>query len=203
VSASRGRRRLIAAWAVLLALLGAIALIEYADRAPGTEAVEDRAGMLLPVSADQLVAVELSRAGRLHRFQRDEKGAWFYHGTHGAQEPAHEHALDPERARFIAHTLAGFGRARIERRFPADRTERYGLATPQAVIVVYAGREPGPLTQFAVGDVAPDTVSRYVEVVGGAGVVTIPNYQIDNLRALIAAVAANVSGAPRGARPRP
>jgi hypothetical protein len=31
-------------------------------------------------------------------------------------------------------------------------------------------------------------VSRYVDMVGGAGIVTIPGYQIDNLLSLIAAV---------------
>jgi hypothetical protein len=40
-----------------------------------------------------------------------------------------------------------------------------------------------------VGDLAPDAFSRYVLALGGRSVVTIANYQIDNLRGLIAAVA--------------
>jgi hypothetical protein len=36
-----------------------------------------------------------------------------------------------------------------------------------------------------VGHVAPDTVSRYVMVVGSPAVVTIPKYQIDNLLDLV------------------
>jgi hypothetical protein len=58
------------------------------------------------------------------------------------------------------------------------------------VILLYRPSATQPLVQYAVGDVAPDTVSRYVDVVGAAsGVVTIPNYQIDNLLALIDSVA--------------
>lgn len=185
VSASRSRRRLLTAWAVLLALLAVIAAIEYADRAPAPAEAEDRAGLLLPVPLERVDAIELSRAGGLHRFQRDRKGAWFYHGAHGAQEPSHEHALDAERASFIASTLAGFSRARIERRFPADRPERYGLAAPQAVIVVYAAGNPQPLTQLAVGDVAPDALSRYLLPAGSGEVLTIANYHVDNLLALL------------------
>lgn len=41
------------------------------------------------------------------------------------------------------------------------------------------------LTGYAVGHVAPDTVSRYVMTVDSSAVVTIPNYQIENLLALI------------------
>jgi hypothetical protein len=42
-------------------------------------------------------------------------------------------------------------------------------------------------------------VSRYVDVVGGAGVVTIPSYQVDNLRELVASmVQPAASRAPAG-----
>ena len=56
--------------------------------------------------------------------------------------------------------------------------------------------------QYAVGHVAPDTVSRYVTVVGHPVVVTIPAYQIDNLRELIRTMAAEpepsrATGPPR------
>jgi hypothetical protein len=55
------------------------------------------------------------------------------------------------------------------------------------VILVYRAREAQPLAQYAVGDVAPDAISRYVDAVGGAGVVTIPGLS---------------GGQPRGARRR-
>ena len=48
-----------------------------------------------------------------------------------------------------------------------------------------------------MGQIAPDTVSRYVMVVGRPVVVTIPNYQIDNLLALTRAASATASPAGR------
>jgi len=53
------------------------------------------------------------------------------------------------------------------------------------VILVYRPSDLQPLLQVAVGDVAPDKLSRYVMVVGRASAVTIANYQIDNLLSLI------------------
>ena len=45
-----------------------------------------------------------------------------------------------------------------------------------------------------MGDLAPDKLSRYVMVVGSASVVTIANYQIDNLLALIKAAVESGQG---------
>ena len=61
-----------------------------------------------------------------------------------------------------------------------------------------------PLAQYAVGDIAPDTLSRYVLVVGSSTVVTIPNYQIDNMLALIDTVAGkSAAGRRPAAHPEP
>jgi hypothetical protein len=184
-------------WLVLAVLLGAILVIEYTDLVDGRSgrASEADARRLLPLPVDALGAIELVNAGRLHRFERDAAGAWFYHGAHtGAESGSHEHAADPTLSQRIGAAFAALGRARIEREFPrATDTRDYGVTTPQLLILLYRPKEPRPLAQYAVGDVAPDTVSRYVERVGSARVVTIPTYQIDNLLGLLAAV-----GAPAG-----
>ena len=57
--------------------------------------------------------------------------------------------------------------------------------------MVYRPKEVQPLARYAVGIVAPDGVSRYVLPVGSTYVVTIANYQIDNLLNLIRAVTEN------------
>jgi hypothetical protein len=176
----------------LAALLGAIAAIEYTDRAGsgGTGANEWRdgadAGLLLPVPIDQVSAVELIHAGTPHRFERSSTRAWFYHGAHTGSEAAHRHEADQATAERIAWAFAAFGRTRIERRFPYDpKSRRYGVTAPGTVVLLYRTNEPRPFAQYAIGDVAPDTFSRYVLRLGGAEVVTIPNYQIENLLALI------------------
>ena len=134
----------------------------------------------------ELGAIEIADAGRLHRFERDATGAWFYHGAHGGAEGPHQHDPDPARADRIARAFAAFGRTRVERDSPLGRDgAAYGVSAPELVILVYRPGQSQPLVQYAVGHLAPDTVSRYVTVVGHPVVVTIPAYQIDNLRDLI------------------
>jgi hypothetical protein len=187
---SPGRRRvLLAAWVLLAALVGAIAALEYSDRGVADETDPRR---LLPVAAGDLGALEIAdRAGR-HRFERDAGGAWFYHGAHAGDAAEHTHAPDPALSERIERAVAALGRARIERQFPAgaDAGVAYGVSAPELVILVYRPEASQPVAQYAVGAIAPDTVSRYVALVGTPTVVTIPNYQIDNLMALVQAAAA-------------
>ncbi|HEX4985016.1 MAG TPA: hypothetical protein VFV71_02980, partial [Burkholderiales bacterium] len=82
------------------------------------------------------------------------------------------------------------GRTRMERELKLDpQANAYGVNMPQMIVLVYGKDNPLPLAQFAIGDLAPDGLSRYVFRVGGGSVVTIANYQVENLDNLIAAVA--------------
>ncbi|HXH84072.1 MAG TPA: hypothetical protein VNN07_14270 [Candidatus Tectomicrobia bacterium] len=198
MNARVGSRRLVLVWAVLGVLLVAIVVLEHTAlgrHRPGRGAPLD-ARLLLPVPVAELGAVEIARAGTLHRFERDAAGAWFYHGAHGRTEGPHTHATDPAVAARIEHALQGFGRARMERLVGRADLGAYGLATPAIVILVYRRNESQPLQQYAVGETAPDTVSRYVDVVGGPGIVTIPSYHVDNLVALLDAVARGATATP-------
>jgi hypothetical protein len=141
------------------------------------------------VPVAEIGAIEIADAGALHRFERDPASVWFYHGVHAPAEAAHTHPSDPDTSRRIEQAFSAFGRARIERRLARGSDPRaYGLTSPRLLILVYRPSERQPLAQYAVGDVAADTLSRYVDVVGGAGVVTIPGYHVDNLVALVDAV---------------
>jgi hypothetical protein len=184
-------------WLVFAGLLAVVVTVEYRDvlASRSARSSSDDSDRLVPIPVDQLGAIEIAQAGTLHRFERRATGAWFYHGAHSGAEAAHAHASDPAMAARIDQAFQAFGRARMERRLPAAADPRmYGLTAPAMVVLLYRAGDRQPLAQYAVGDVAADTVSRYVDVVG-VGVVTIPTYQVDNLRALVAAVA----GAP-GAR---
>lgn len=176
-------RRLLAVWLALIALATVIVLIEYEPA--DSEVVEEN--LLLPMPVSELAAIEMAAAGALHRFERDAGGAWFYHGSHAASDAAHSHQPDPAAAQRIGAAFEALGRARIERRLPYDGNSRqYGVAAPQMVLLLYRKGDARPLAQYAVGDVAPDTFSRYVQRVGIPEIVTIPNYQVENLVALIA-----------------
>jgi len=189
------RRRVLVVWLVLALLAAAIAFIEYRNRSQLPEGVAETihgakgSRMLLPAPVAELGAIEIGHAGALHRFERDGTGAWFYHGVHASAQAAHAHQTDPAQAQIIDKAFAALGRTRMERQLELDvQLGTYGLTSPQMIIIVYAKGNPMPMAQFAVGDVAPDGSSRYVLPVGGNYVVTIANYQIDNLLNLIQAV---------------
>jgi hypothetical protein len=190
LSPARRRPGLVAVWLLLALLVGAIVVIEYTDRrrARSGGADETAARMLLSVPMDRLGAIEVAESGRLHRFERDASGTWFYHGIHTGAAAAHTHTADSVLAERIERTMGAFGRTRIERDFALGREGAvYGVTTPEILVIVYRPNQSQPLAQYAVGNIAPDTVSQYVMLVGSPVVVTIPKYQIDNLLALIQA----------------
>jgi hypothetical protein len=200
----RRRRGVVVIWTLLAALVGLIVVVEYRDRRHAASSSADAvdARMLLPVPVDRVGAIEIADAGRLHRFERDANGVWFYHGVHTGGESAHTHAADPALAERIGRTMAAFGRTRLEREFPLGRDGAdYGVNTPEVVVVVYRPGQSQPLAQYAIGHVAPDTVSRYVLVVGRPMVATIPGYQVDNLLALVHSVGDSPERARASAKP--
>jgi len=199
VSASRHvRPRVLIIWLVLAALIAAIAVVEFRKQSRLPESVAEHVAgvegsrLLLPAAVANLSGIEIGYMGTLHRFERDATGAWFYHGVHANAQATHAHQTDPAQAELIEKAFGALGRTRMERQLKLDvQTNPYGLTSPQMIIIVYAKGNPLPTAQFAVGDVAPDGLSRYVLPVGGNFVVTIADYQITNLLDLIRAVGGN------------
>ena len=183
-------RRLIAVWLLFVALAVAIVLVERQHRTATSAAAGSRdERRLLPVEVAELGAIEVMHKGTLHRFERDPAGAWFYHGIHTGSEQQHGHNADPAAAAQIEKAFTGFGRTRMERQFPLNiQADEFQVTRPEIFIMVYQSKEAQPLARYAVGIVAPDGVSRYVLPVGSTYVMTIANYQIDNLLNLIQAV---------------
>ena len=171
---------------------------------------------LLPVSIEQIAAVEIVRDGNRYLFQRDWGGAPFKlaggksnhtddghahgkgeshghsHDGHGANEDHHHHGDGghAERAAAIQHHLAALGRARIKRRFaPSSERGDYGLDRSHLTVRIYHSPFRPPIASFTVGGPAPDTLSRYVSIEGQEELVTIAQYQVDNLHALLDVVA--------------
>jgi hypothetical protein len=144
-------------WAVCVLLVGVIVVRELGERSGrGGRAGEADARLLLAEPVARLGAIEVLTAGRLHRFERDAAGAWLYHGSHsGAESAGHEHAADSAQTQRISAAFDALGRARVEREFPRAADGRdYGTTAPQIVILLYRPREPQPLAQYALGDVA-------------------------------------------------
>ena len=199
--AGGGRHRVLVIWLVLAALVAGIAWLEYRNRARLPEEVAERihgvegSRMLMPLPMEEIAAVEIAHAGAMHRFERDATGAWFYHGIHAGAQASHAHQTDPQQALQIEKGFAALGRTRMERSLKLDPKNPYGVTSPQMVILVYRKGDAQPLAQYAVGDIAPDGLSRYLLQVGSTSVVTIANYQITNLLDLIQAVGGNIAPA--------
>ena len=186
-------RKLVVVWGLLLALVVGIVALDWTERGD-EDAATHPTRMLLPVPISQVQAIEIGHAGTMHRFERDASGAWFYHGVHTGTEQDHSHQTDPQAAARIEQALIGFERTQREREGPAGaQGNPYGVVTPQTIVLVYRAANAPPLAQYAVGDLAPDGISRYVLPLGSPSVVTIPEYQIQNLLSLIQSF---VPGAP-------
>lgn len=194
LSDQRGRPKLLFIWLVFIVLVAVIGYLKFSDwkKAREVSEVSMAAGerSLLPVRIEGIAAIEIAYGGALYRFERDQTGAWFYHahGVNTGIQAQHGHVADPGQADEIATRLGGLGRAHKERDVDPDRKEEYGVTKPQMLILVYVAGSTKPLAQYAIGDVAPDKLSRYVLIVNSSEVFTIADFQIQNLLDLIKSV---------------
>jgi hypothetical protein len=189
-------KRLIAIWGVLL-VLAVVIFIGERQRSEQLGVSSQRVvPWLLPAPMEKLGAVEIMVKGSMHRFERDAEGRWFYHGAHDASKAEHGHSTDPQMAALIDKAMIAFGRVQREQKIAIKAGEdEYGVTRPDVFILVYLPKTDEPLARYAVGTIAIDSVSRYVLPVGAAEIVTIPDFHIKNLLALIDAV--KIAGATK------
>lgn len=184
------RKQLLFVWG-LVAILAVVIGVEETRRAQHIEVSTTRSEkFLLPLPLEQIGAIEILRKGQLHRFERDETGAWLYHGQQDeANAAAHTHRADPLVASTIAQAITMFSRTQKEQPIPLKPgQDEYGVSRPDILVMVYAVKSTEPITRLAVGTVSPDGYSRYVLPVGANEAITIAEYQITNLVAMIDAV---------------
>ncbi len=191
-----GSKRLIIIWGVLLALAVVIFIGERQRSEQLGVSTQRVVPWLLPAPMEKLGAIEIMVEGSMHRFERDAEGRWFYHGAHDASKAEHGHSTDPQMAALIEKAMIAFGRVQREQKIAIKAGEdEYGVTRPDVFILVYLPKTDEPLARYAVGTVAIDRVSRYVLPVGAAEIVTIPDFHIKNLLALIDAV--KIAGATK------
>ncbi len=179
-------------WIALAALLLLLAVQQLRDRAQQRElaAVPSGPQRVMPAALEEIGAIEIAVEG-VHRFSRDDTGAWFYHGVHDGPQAAHEHDPDPEMSLTIKKAFEALARARIERRLEMpEKDDPFGVTRPNMIILVYLAGQIEPRIRYHVGDLAPDELSRYLHVADTRDVITLPNYQIANLEKLLATVTA-------------
>jgi hypothetical protein len=190
---SQRRSKLVIIWIAVVALAALIFVKERQLSKSAEEPDGNRPKWLIPIALEEIGAIEVLRKGQLHRFERDDKGIWFYHGQQDVANAAeHAHRADPLAANTIAQAVAMFSRTRKEQPIPLQPgKDEYGVSRPDILIMVYNPKKSEPVARFSVGIVSPNGYSRYVLPVGATEAVTIPEYQITNLMAMIDAVSKN------------
>ena len=190
---SQRRSKLIIIWITVLALAALIFVKERQLAKSEEEPEGNRPKWLIPIALEEIGAIEVMRKGQLHRFERDDKGIWFYHGQQDVANAAeHAHRADPLAANTIAQAVAMFSRTRKEQPIPLQPgKDEYGVSRPDILIMVYNPKKSEPVARYSVGIVSPNGYCRYVLPVGATEAVTIPEYQITNLMAMIDAVSKN------------
>ena len=177
-------------WAWLAVLVLAGAAIVWQGVRPTAPAAHDEehaaATPLLAVPEASWSAVELLGPNGMQRFERDGAGRWLLHGEVAGEAARHQHRADAASAERIASVFGAFARARIERVLPvaAAGLTAYGLDRPEWIVLIHATEKRPPLT-LEVGQIAPDGLSRYVRLPSDGRVVTVANFQIEGVLALL------------------
>ena len=187
------KTKLLIIW-VVLAILATLIFIKERELSAAVEVTSSRSEkFLLPIPLDQISAIEILRKEQLHRFERDQKGTWFYHGQQDTGDvKAHAHRTDPLAAETIAQAITMFSRTQKEQPIPLiPGSDEYGVSRPDTLVMVYQPNKAEPVARFSLGIVSPDGYSRYVLPIGANEAVTIAEYQITNLMAMIDAVSKN------------
>lgn len=158
-----------------------------------TTAVASRSeGLLLPVSIEQIWAVELVTGGALHRFERDGAGNWFLHVGQHSHGGGPAHVADPVKAPIIAAALGAFDQTRIEavaaRQPSGDDLDRFGLVHPGVIALMYARDNSTPVARVEIGNMSNDGFARFARLSRDGDVVKIAGYEAERLIRLLKAV---------------
>lgn len=171
-------------------------LLDMARRQQGKAGVATAsrsADLLLPVSIAQVWAVEIVAGGKLTRFERDPKGAWFKHtGQHTHAAGSNAHVADPALAPVIEAAFRDFDATVAETHVgPGDaaRLAQYGLALPTQIVLFYGRDSSTPLARLEFGAPA-DKFDRYARLAPDGAVITIAEFEPRRLSELLKVVGA-------------
>jgi uncharacterized protein DUF4340 len=169
-------------------------LFDMARRQQGKVAVASRStDLLLPVSIAQVWAIEIVAGGKLTRFERDPKGAWFKHtGQHSHAAGSDVHVADPALAAVIDAAFRDFDAAVAEAHVaPGDAAHlaQYGLALPTQIVLFYARDSSTPVARLEFGAPA-DRLDRYARLAPDGAVITVAEFEPRRLSELLKVVGA-------------
>jgi len=148
------------------------------------------ADLLLPVSIEEVWAVEIISGGALYRFERDPAGLWFHHtGQHVHTPGGFVHYADPALVPLIEAELGALDRSPV-RRIVARRPDTAaltgsGLEHPTAILLLYSRDSAGPVARIELGSTATDGSDRYVRIQQNDVLATVPGDVLRNIAKLV------------------
>ena len=173
----------ILVWAILGVLITIIIALPTGKPKKHIHSSSLNPNFLIPGNVESIGALEIILSGETHRFERTNTDEWIYHNDHQGHHNTHHHKKT-ENSEKIAYALTGFGRIRKERNFDFSFSDEYGVINPNIYLIIYAKpSDSEPSMRISVGDLAPDTVSRYISV--NSRIFTIADFHIENITNLI------------------
>jgi hypothetical protein len=190
------RPKLLAVWALLSVLVGAIVVLERTDVFEPEPPPKTGSFPMFRFGEPDLGAVNVIHEGRFAALMRDANGEWFQHDTshrHDGAEPAsaETHVADPERSAEITEQMALTARMIADRRVLPERSlDAYGLVNPKTMIAFYGRTEDGadyarPLDVLYVGDLLPTEYAYYSMLGGNPELSLIPRFYVALLLGLV------------------
>ncbi|WP_136626509.1 DUF4340 domain-containing protein [Bradyrhizobium macuxiense] len=151
------------------------------------------ADLLLSVSIAQVWAIEIVAGGKLTRFERDPKRAWFKHtGQHTHVAGSDAHVADPALAPVIDAAFRDFDATVVEAHVaPGDEAHlaQYGLALPTQIVLFYGRDSSTPLARLEFGAPA-DKLDRYARLAPDGAIITVAEFEPRRLNELLKVVGA-------------
>ncbi len=173
----------ILVWVILGVLITIIVALPTVKPKKHSHSSSLNPNFLIPGNVESIGALEIILSGETHRFERTGSNTWMYHKAHRDKDNHHEHEKSQHSDK-IAYMITGFGRARKERSFNFSFSDEYGVINPSIYLIVYSKpTDTEPKMKISIGDLAPDTVSRYISV--DSRIFTIANFHIENIKNLI------------------
>ncbi len=189
MSERRRRPGLIAIWAVLGLLIGAIVVLEGPNLIAPSPSEPTESARLFQFNESDLGGVQVVYERQIASLMRGPGGLWYQHddshshgGAGAAQAPAGsdtKHASDPAQSAMIAERLARVADMSANRQGLDGRgREANGLAKSETMIAFYGRGAEGvdytkPMDVLHIGDLQPETDAFYARLEGDPDVTLI------------------------------
>ena len=172
-------KKISVGWLTLLVV--SLLAIVYQSSDQSHQLLAVKAGQPAPQVAASLFVWNADQVSSIHVSQPDGKQLVLKRSD--LQEWSADQKVNPALWKnFDVNVFLGtLSRAKEERQYgAAGELSQYGFVKP--VVVSLSGLDAShPVAEISIGDLAPDGLSRYVQIAGKEKIISIPNYHVKEL----------------------